>query len=297
MRRVVLCVVATTMVVCVASVSAAGKAGTRVTLDAIQIQPTGTIWTGDIFSPKKACKNKRKVIIYRVRAGADQKRGSTRSYKGKAQPGYFWAYVEDGIPPAGNYYAKVLPNRRCKGDRSPQPGCASGSVNCPRRVSGYNGAFGKLQLNLQGPPECFGRPATIESDEPFVPGTLGGDVIVTGGADNGVIADSGNDRVCTRGGDDFVRGDLGDDRINLGPGADKASGGDLDPNNPSGNDVIKGEGGRDELNGHDGDDVLGGGRGGDLLRGGPGKDVLNGGPNRDTCRGGPGQDTLINCEN
>jgi Ca2+-binding RTX toxin-like protein len=146
------------------------------------------------------------------------------------------------------------------------------------------------------PPKCFDRPATIQSNAEFVPGTPGRDVIVTGNADNGVVADSGNDRVCTRSGDDFVRGDLGDDRINVGPGADKVSGGDLNPNNPnSGDDLIKGHWGPDELNGHDGNDVLEGGRGRDLLRGGPGRDVLNGGPNDDTCNGGPGRDTLINC--
>ena len=134
MRRVVLCVVATTMVVCVTSASGGGKASTRVTLDAIQETPTGTTWSGDLFSPKKACKNERKVIVFRVRAGADEKRGSTRSFEGQATPGYFWLYHEAGIPPAGNYYAKVLPNRDCKGDRSPRPGCPSGSVSCPRNL-------------------------------------------------------------------------------------------------------------------------------------------------------------------
>jgi Ca2+-binding RTX toxin-like protein len=156
------------------------------------------------------------------------------------------------------------------------------------------GATGTYAGN--GPPQCFDRPATIRSNAEFVPGTPGRDVIVTGSADNGVVADSGNDRVCTRSGADFVRGDLGDDRINLGPGKDKASGGDLDPNNPSGNDTILGGRGNDELNGHDGDDVLKGGLTRDLLRGGPGKDVLDGGPGRDTCRGGPGRDRLIDCE-
>ena len=116
-------------------------------------------------------------------------------------------------------------------------------------------------------PGCFGRAATITSNNEFVPGTAGRDVIVTGEAANGVVAAEGNDRVCTDGGADFVRGDLGNDRISLGRGNDKASGGDLDPNNPSGNDTIVGGRGSDELNGHDGDDALKGGRGG--LLGGP----------------------------
>ncbi len=117
MKRVVLFVVATT-IMCVPSASAAGDAGTRVTLDNIQVTPSGTIWTGDIFSSKKACKNKRRVIVYRVRDGADEKRGSTLSYKGSAQPGYFWVYEEEGIARPGNYYAKVRRTDGCKRDRS-----------------------------------------------------------------------------------------------------------------------------------------------------------------------------------
>jgi hypothetical protein len=118
MRRVVLLAGAALML-CIPAASASGKADTRVTLDNIEITPGGTIWTGDIFSSKKACKNKRQVLVYRDIDGPDEKRGSTKSYKGIAQPGYFWAYEEKGIPPAGDYYAKVHPTADCKGDRSP----------------------------------------------------------------------------------------------------------------------------------------------------------------------------------
>lgn len=117
MKRVALLVL-TTAIFFASVASAAGKAGTRVTLDNIEITPGGTIWTGDIFSPKKACKNKRRVFVYRVLGGPDEKRGSTLSYKGSDQPGYFWAYEEPGIPPIGDYYAKVRPTKRCKRDRS-----------------------------------------------------------------------------------------------------------------------------------------------------------------------------------
>jgi len=117
MRRVVLFVVAITML-CVYSASAAEGADTRVTLDNIQVTPGSTIYTGDIFSDKKACKNDRQVIVYRVLDGADEKRGSTRSFKGSAQPGYFWIYEEQGAPPPGKYYAKVRPTDGCNGDRS-----------------------------------------------------------------------------------------------------------------------------------------------------------------------------------
>jgi hypothetical protein len=118
MRRVLMCVVVAAMV-CVPAASASGKAGTRVTLDNIEITPGGTIWTGDIFSSKKSCKNNRRVIVYRALDGPDEKRGSTLSYKGLSQPGYYWAYEEEPpAPPGGNYYAKVRPTDDCKGDTS-----------------------------------------------------------------------------------------------------------------------------------------------------------------------------------
>lgn len=117
MRKAVL-LVALAALATVASASAGGKASTRVTLDFIQPTPGETIWTGDIFSSKKACKNKRKVLVFRQRPGADEKIGATRSYKGSDQPGYYWSYAEPGLPAAGNYYAKVKPTDACKGDRS-----------------------------------------------------------------------------------------------------------------------------------------------------------------------------------
>ncbi len=121
MRRTVLCIVAT-MLVCVPSASAAGKANTRLTLDNIQTFVVGgvsTTWAGDIFSSEKECKNKRRVTVYRVLDGADEKRGSTLSYKGSAQPGYYWLYNEEGVPPAGDYYGEVKPTDDCKADSSP----------------------------------------------------------------------------------------------------------------------------------------------------------------------------------
>ena len=121
MRRTVLCIVAT-MLVCVPSASAAGKANTRLTLDNIQSFPVGglsTTWSGDIFSSDKECKNKRRVIVYRAVDGTGERRGSTLSYKGSAQPGYYWLYNEEGAPPAGDYYAEVKPTADCKADRTP----------------------------------------------------------------------------------------------------------------------------------------------------------------------------------
>lgn len=102
----------------VPAASAGGKANTRLTFDSIVLTPSETIWAGDIFSPRKACKNQRKVLVFRVRDGADQKMGSTRSYKGTDQPGYYWVFSKDGLAPRGRYYAKVRPTDRCQGDRS-----------------------------------------------------------------------------------------------------------------------------------------------------------------------------------
>jgi hypothetical protein len=118
MRRIVL-LAAVGGLVLVPAALAGGKAETRVTLDNIEITPGGTIWSGDIFSSARSCKNNRRVYVYRVLDGADEKRGSTLSYKGTDQPGYYWLYEEDGIPPSGKYYAKVRPTDDCQGDRSP----------------------------------------------------------------------------------------------------------------------------------------------------------------------------------
>ena len=119
MKRVALLAIATTAVAFVPAAGAAAKTATTVTLDDVFVVPIETHWDGDVKSSRKACKNKRLVIVYRVRSGADQKMGATRSYKGKVDPGYFWSLVKDGIAPEGNYYAKVRPTDQCKGDRSP----------------------------------------------------------------------------------------------------------------------------------------------------------------------------------
>ena len=102
----------------VPAASASGKANTRLTFDSVFQQPSETLFAGDIFSPRTACKDQRLVLIFRVRDGADRKMGSTRSYKGTHQPGYYWVYGRDGLAPRGKYYAKVKPTDACQGDRS-----------------------------------------------------------------------------------------------------------------------------------------------------------------------------------
>lgn len=118
MKRVILFAVVAVALMCLPSTALAAKAGTRVTLDNIQRTATEFIYTGDIFSSRRACKNNRRVFVYRARAGADELLGSTRSYKGSAQPGYYWTVEDEAFPIAGNYYSKVRPTTRCKRDSS-----------------------------------------------------------------------------------------------------------------------------------------------------------------------------------
>jgi hypothetical protein len=102
---------------CVPAAWGGGKANTTVTMDAAFLNPDGTYWSGDIFSPKRGCKDGRRVLVFRVRPGDDQKIGATKSYKGTAQPGYFWTLVKEGLY-RGKFYAKVKPTDACQGDRS-----------------------------------------------------------------------------------------------------------------------------------------------------------------------------------
>jgi hypothetical protein len=102
-----------------AAAAGGGKASTRVTIDAVFSQPDGTYFSGDIFSSRKACKDNRQVIVFRQKAGADQRIGQTRSFQGLVDPGYFWTmHKANQFYPSGQYYAKVNPTSKCKGDRS-----------------------------------------------------------------------------------------------------------------------------------------------------------------------------------
>ena len=117
MRLALLLVVAIAMA-CVPAALAADKTRTTVKLNSIVLGGGQTSWGGPISSPKKGCKNNRRVLVFRVRPGKDEKRGSTKSYKGLVAKGYFWSYSEQGAAPTGQYYAKVKPTDVCKGDKS-----------------------------------------------------------------------------------------------------------------------------------------------------------------------------------
>jgi hypothetical protein len=69
---------------------------------------------GTVESPKKRCKDGRKVIVYekdpKVKVGTDLAELTM-------DPIYSW-FVEDGTPTGGDYYAKVRRTQRCQGDKS-----------------------------------------------------------------------------------------------------------------------------------------------------------------------------------
>ena len=117
MKRVVLLALVCAMA-CVPAAWAGGKAKTTVTIDAVFLASGQTHWSGDLTSARKACKDGRQVLIYRVRPGADAKVGTAKSSKGLVDNGYYWTYFKTGAAPTGKYYAKVKPTKKCQGDQS-----------------------------------------------------------------------------------------------------------------------------------------------------------------------------------
>ena len=77
-----------------------------------------TVWQGNVFGPK-ACAKRRRVFIFRVRSGKDQRIGSTRSRRATRTKNFYpFSYSEPGAASFGEYYAKVKPTDTCKGARS-----------------------------------------------------------------------------------------------------------------------------------------------------------------------------------
>jgi hypothetical protein len=140
-------------------------------------------------------------------------------------------------------------------------------------------------------PICAGRPATIlgTPGSDVITGTLGDDVIVTGGGRDWIRARGGDDVICAGADRDFVSAGDGDDTVDTGTGRDVASGG-------VGDDTITGRAGADILTGGLGADTLNGNAGGDNMIGHDGDDHFHGGPDTDTCRGGAGTDQQTTCE-
>lgn len=77
-----------------------------------------TVWQGNLIG-KKACAKGRRVLIFRVRSGKDQKLGSTLSRKPTRTDSFYpFSYSEPGAAASGEFYAKVKPTDTCKGARS-----------------------------------------------------------------------------------------------------------------------------------------------------------------------------------
>ena len=122
-------------------------------------------------------------------------------------------------------------------------------------------------------------------------GGPGGDVILAGDGNDGVLADSefggdGPDVVDAGAGDDTVWGGGGNDRVFGGPGADIINGQD-------GDDRLTGDDGNDKVDGGTGDDLVTGLGGDDVLLGGVDDDRLIMGPGRDRADGGEGDDRVL----
>jgi hypothetical protein len=118
MKRAVLLAIAA-VATCAPAAWGGEKANTTVTIDSAFFASGETQWAGDIMSPLKACKNERRVLLFRVTSGPDEKVGSTKSFRGLTdRKNYFWTFSERGAAKRGKYYAKVKPTDTCQGDRS-----------------------------------------------------------------------------------------------------------------------------------------------------------------------------------
>ena len=103
----------------VPAASAATKTG--VTFDGAFMTNGASMWSGQVVSPKAKCANKRVVLIFKQRPGADQKIGSAKAKPVTGAVGYYWAFEKVGfaVKSSERYYAKVKPTSSCAGARSP----------------------------------------------------------------------------------------------------------------------------------------------------------------------------------
>jgi hypothetical protein len=117
MRRLVPLVAAIGMA-CAPAALAADKLHVAVFYDGAFYKSGETVWQGNVFGPK-ACAKGRRVFIFRVRSGRDQKIGSTRSRRATRTKNFYpFSYSQPGAARSGEYYAKVKPTDACRGARS-----------------------------------------------------------------------------------------------------------------------------------------------------------------------------------
>lgn len=127
--------------------------------------------------------------------------------------------------------------------------------------------------------------APTETQDDFIRGSSGADIISAGDGNDRVWAGAGADFVDGGAGDDVLFGESGNDILKGGAGNDRLDGG-------SDNDTLFGDEGNDWLWGGSGNDSLDGGTGNDLLWGGSGDDKIYGGEGNDWLIGGSGKDEL-----
>jgi hypothetical protein len=117
MRRLVP-LVATVGLACAPVALAADKTPVAVFYDGAFYRSGETVWQGDLFGPKPCAKGRR-VFVFRVRPGRDQKIGSTRSRRATRTKNFYpWSFSEPGVARFGEYYARVKPTDTCRGARS-----------------------------------------------------------------------------------------------------------------------------------------------------------------------------------
>lgn len=117
MKLIVPVIALALLLACVAPAQAAKRAKTTVTFDAITYKDPETTYSGKVESDKKACKEGRKIMVFRVRDGADKKIGTGKPFNWMSI--FVWQYEEDKPPVEGVYYAKAAKTKKCKADKSP----------------------------------------------------------------------------------------------------------------------------------------------------------------------------------
>jgi Ca2+-binding RTX toxin-like protein len=147
-----------------------------------------------------------------------------------------------------------------------------------------------IQLNVNvktvvGTTETVKGTAPSVTDDDFIRGSNGADIISAGDGNDRVWAGAGTDFVDGGAGDDVLYGESGNDTLWGGRGNDRLDGG-------SDNDTLSGDEGNDWLWGGSGNDYVDGGADNDLIWGGAGTDILKGGSGNDILWGESGDDWL-----
>ena len=109
MKRALIAAVCVTCVLA-APAGAENRATTTLTIDGW----APTDWFGQVKSPKHGCEVGRKVKLYRVAMGPDEKIGSDSS----TQKGHNGAWTIQEDLPAGTYYVRTARTDKCAADRS-----------------------------------------------------------------------------------------------------------------------------------------------------------------------------------